>query len=336
MRLVQLHHARLGRRTALVDHESLVLLDKAYPSLYDLVWEAITAGTRIRELIGHHLEADRLSYDQVYSGQDDWDILPSFDHAHDPMHCLVSGTGLTHRKSAEDRASMHSKSAEGNKLSDSMKMYLWGEEGGKPDSGRPGVQPEWFYKGNGNVLRGHRATLEIPSYALDGGEEPEIAGVYVIDPEGIPVRVGMTMANEFSDHVMEQQNYLYLAPSKLRQCAIGPELILGAEFSHVEGSVQISRNGELLWKGPVRTGEAHITHSLDNLEYHHFKYPQHRVPGQVHIHFFGACGLSFSDGIRLQDGDEISISMKGYGRPLKNTVMQIDGQPPAPIIRTLL
>jgi hypothetical protein len=185
------------------------------------------------------------------------------------------------------------------------------------------VQPEWFYKGNGTVLKGHLAALEIPPYAMDGGEEPEIAGVYVIDPNGIPVRVGMTVANEFSDHVMEQQNYLFLAPSKLRQCAIGPELVIQPEFGDVEGKVEILREGSSLWSRDIRTGESHITHSLENLEHHHFKYPQHRIPGQVHIHFFGAFGLSFSEGVLLRDGDEMLVSMEGFGRPLRNTVRRL-------------
>ena len=35
------------------------------------------------------------------------------------------------------------------------------------------------------------------------------------------------LSNEFSDHVMERQNYLYLAHSKLRSCSFGPELLVG-------------------------------------------------------------------------------------------------------------
>jgi hypothetical protein len=233
---------------------------------------------------------------------------------------MVSGTGLTHKTSAENRSEMHRKVKDEEALSDSMRMYLMGEDGGKPEKGMVGVQPEWFYKGNGNVLKGHSSPLSIPVYALDGGEEPEIAGVYVVDPQGNPVRIGLTQGNEFSDHEMEQLNYLYLAPSKLRQCAIGPELVIGAKFSDIEGTVTIERERKMLWNMTVRTGEANSTHSLDNLEYHHFKYAQHRIPGQVHIHFFGTSGLSYNAGIRLKDGDEMIISLKGFGRPLRNMV----------------
>jgi hypothetical protein len=305
---------------ALVQPKSLQLLDGRYTSLYDLAWSALLEKRSLSALAEQHKTGERLYYEAVYTGRDPWKILPSFDHPRDPMHCLVSGTGLTHRASAENRASMHAKMASGLGLTDSMKMYLMGEEGGKPPQGKTGVQPEWFYKGNGSILRGHMDDLEIPSFALDGGEEAEIAGVYIVDSKGLPVRVGMTLANEFSDHVMEQQNYLYLAPSKLRNCAIGPELVVSPDFSEVKGLVTLSREGATLWEKEVYTGEKNITHSLANLEYHHFKYAQHRLPGQVHIHFYGTGGLSFGDGICLRQGDAMTIAMEGFGRPLINTV----------------
>ena len=55
-----------------------------------------------------------------------------------------------------------------------------------------------------------------------------------IDRKGHPVRIGFTTANEFSDHVMEKKNYLYLAPSKLRGCAIGPELLIDDFFDQYQ------------------------------------------------------------------------------------------------------
>ena len=38
-----------------------------------------------------------------------------------------------------------------------------------------GVQPEWFYKGDGSCIVGTGAPLLSPDFALDGSEEPEIA-----------------------------------------------------------------------------------------------------------------------------------------------------------------
>jgi hypothetical protein len=199
-----------------------------------------------------------------------------------------------------------------------MRMYLAGLEGGRPEPGKIGVSPEWFYKGCGTILCAHGEPLVAPPFAGDGGEEPEVAGMYVIDDARRPRRVGMAMANEFSDHVLEKQNYLYLAHSKLRTCSIGPELVLDPDFSAVPGTVSVERGGGVIWSQPIATGEAKMSHTLENLEYHHFKYDAHRRPGDVHIHFFGADAFSFGAGIRLQHGDVMVVAFEGFGRPLRN------------------
>jgi hypothetical protein len=214
-------------------------------------------------------------------------------------------------------------------------MYQWGVEGGRPAPGSIGAQPEWFYKGNGHVLRGHNEPLEVPAFADDGGEEPEIAGAYVIDWAGAPRRVGMTIGNEFSDHQMERKNYLYLAPSKLRNCALGPELILDPDFSDVRGVVRFERAGETLWSKPLATGTANMCHSLANMEHHHFKYPQHCEPGDVHIHFFGAGAFSFGEGIALEHGDVMDICFDGFGRPLRNPIRIASSEPRLVEVRPL-
>src|SRR6185437_319860 len=125
------------------------------------------------------------------------------------VYDLASGTGLTHLGSAKNRQAMHSASQA--ELNDSMKIFKWGVEGGKPAPRKIGIAPEWFYKGNGTILRAHGQPLDVPSYAEDGGEEAEIAGIYFIDANGMPRRIGMATGNEFSDHKFEKKNYLNLA-----------------------------------------------------------------------------------------------------------------------------
>lgn len=315
MRLVQLSHLRSDRRIALVREPSLILLHK-YGSVYELVREAIERNVPLNEFIGSNLSDEQLDYDPIYRQESEWQLLPSFDNPENPFGCLVSGTGLTHKNSAFNRQVMH-QLEEGN-ITDSMRMYQWGVEGGSPGKGLIGAQPEWFYKGSGHILRGHGQSLEIPSFGDDGGEEPEIAGVYIVDKEGRPRRIGFTIGNEFSDHVMEKKNYLYLAPSKLRSCAIGPELVIDTDFSDIDGSVRILRHGKTLWHKPIKTGEQNMAHSLENLEHHHFKYPAHRIPFQTHVHFFGADAFSFGDKIQLQADDVMEIEWKGFGRALQN------------------
>lgn len=311
--LVQLQHPARGRAVARVEGNCLRLCAGA-SSVYELAHLALNAGATLRETMDRCAGETLLDYDAIYEGRSEWRLLPPIDHPEDSARCLITGTGLTFLRSAESRDAMHA----GGRASDSIVMYRWGVEGGRPAPGQIGVMPEWFYKGTGAILRAQNEPLVVPEFAEAGGEEPEIAGVYVIDPQGTPRRLGLTAGNEFSDHVVEEKNYLYLAHSKLRTCSLGPELILDAPFSSLQGRVTIRRGGAVLWQREFLTGEEHMCHSLANLEHHHFRYPQHRRPGDVHIHFFGAAVFSSGEGLHLTDGDEMEISYAGYGRPLRN------------------
>jgi hypothetical protein len=244
-------------------------------------------------------------------------VLPPLTHD-DAAHCIITGTGLTHLGSASARDSMHKKLDGEAALTDSLRMFKAGLEGGKPAKGQAGVQPEWFYKGDGRWLVAPGAALPKPSFALDGGEEPELAGLYMIDAKGRPVRLGFAIGNEYSDHVTERQNYLLLAHSKLRHCSIGPEMISGAIPSNIEGMSRILRKGKTIWEKPFLTGEGNMSHTIANLEYHHFKYDAFRIPGDVHIHFFGTATLSIADGIATEDGDVFEIEAKPFGAALRN------------------
>src|SRR5690606_34235881 len=79
----------------------------------------------------------------------------------------------------------------------------------------------------------------------------------------------------------------------------------------------------VVWEKPFLTGEANMCHSLENLEYHHFKYAAHRRPGDVHLHFFGTATLSFADGVRTQPGDVFEIDLPELGAPLRNTLRSV-------------
>jgi hypothetical protein len=256
-----------------------------------------------------------LAYDRI---DGEGRLLPPLTHP-DDAHCHVTGTGLTHLGSAESRNAMHKKLAEAHALTDSMKMFQMGLEGGKPALGHVGVAPEWFYKGDGAIVRASGQDIEMPEFALDGGDETEIVGLYVIAGDGTPWRVGFALGNEFSDHVTEQQNYLYLAHSKLRACSVGPALRVGALPSHVGGHTRLRDTaGKVRWEKPFLSGETNMSHTIANLEHHHFKYALFRRPGDVHLHFFGAATLSFSDGIRVQPGERWEIESADFGPPLVN------------------
>ena len=315
-RLVQLKN-NTNRAVALVDEPNLVLINN-FSSVYEMALKAIDTGTALKTVIEQNLSANKINYDEVYNGSSEWHLLPVFDHPENPMNCIVSGTGLTHKSSAMSRQAMHQ---DGDvKPTDSLVVYQWGVEGGNPEPGKIGVQPEWFYKGTGHTLKAHGQPLEVPSYGNDGGEEPEVAALYVVDKNGKPYRVGFCTGNEFSDHVMEKKNYLYLAPSKLRQCSIGPELVIDADFDELQGKVSVSRGNETLWESVATTGEKNMAHSLANLEYHHFKYEGHRMPLQAHVHYLGTNAFSYSIKLLLQHNDLMTVQWDGMGRALQNPI----------------
>lgn len=334
MQLIQFEAASGQRRVGIVDADRVTILN-ATTSVRELALGAIRAGR------GLAAEAEiRGTADGTESLNDLLDhnrVLAPLDH-HDPHHCLISGTGLTHTGSASTRDSMHQGATAADDeaaLTDSMKIFRLGMEGGRPAPGQPGAQPEWFYKGDGRIVTRPGGTLPAPAFGEDLGEEPEIAGLYVIADDGTPYRVGYALGNEVSDHVTERRNYLYLAHSKLRYCAYGPVLLTGDLPQAVEGTSRIRRDGRILWEKPFLSGEAHMCHSLENLEYHHFKYAQFRAPGDVHIHFFGTATLSFADDVRTRPGDQFEISAPVFGPPLTNTIGEADAPLPPGGVRTV-
>jgi hypothetical protein len=327
-RIVQLTNGTL-RRVALIDEPHLHLLrDSA--STHALASTALDTGRALAELVVERATDEALLYDDVYEGRSSWKLLPPIDHPVEPARCLVSGTGLTHLGSAKDRDAMHDLQ-NSDAATDSIRMFRDGLAGGKPAIGTVGAAPEWFYKGPGTMLRAHGEPLVVPGFAEDGGEEAEVAGCYIVDRDGTPWRVGLVIGNEFSDHVFERRNYLNLAGSKLRTAAIGPELVLEAAFDSIPGEVRIERGGQAIWSRAIATGDSEMSHSLRNIEHHHFKFSAHRRPGDVHVHFFGAHSLSFGAGIALADGDVMCVRFDGFGRALRN-VVRVDARDDRPIV----
>jgi hypothetical protein len=282
-------------------------------SVYTLASEAVSANMTLSALLDKRGYGEEIDLTEALRHKR---ILAPVDHS-DSARVLLTGTGLTHLGSADARDRMHAK-AHSADASDSMKMFRMGLEGGKPSAGQPGVQPEWFYKGDGRSIVAPESPLLSPEFAADAGEEPELAGIYLIGADGTPCRLGFALANEFSDHVMERTNYLYLAHSKLRCASLGPELLVGELPADIRGTARIVRGGQTIWEKPFLTGEANMSHHVRNLEHHHFKYDLFRRPGDLHVHFFGTATLSFSDGIKARPGDVFEIEAQPFLLPLRN------------------
>ena len=313
MRLAQFIDEK-GKRALAVTARGESRLVRGASATVDLARKALEAGVSIRKWI-----ADRGVGKPVHLKRalKEKRILPPIDHK-DPAHVWVTGTGLTHLGSAEGRDQMHKDLADPSKLTELDADVQTRARAGKPKRGETGAQPEWFYKGDGSILVPPEGTIASPSFALDGGEEPEIVGLYLIDDAGRPVRIGFALGNEFSDHLTERENYLWLAHSKLRPASIGPELLVGELPADVQGVSRIRRGKEIIWEKPFLSGEQNMAHTIANLEAHHFKYPLFRRPWDVHIHFFGTATLSFSAGVATRKGDEFEIESELFGLPLRN------------------
>lgn len=327
IRLLQ-HRAANGTLSVVLADQGAAHVLLGVVQVRDLAERAIAAGISLADAAQGCAKGREIDLEQELAAGN---IIAPIAHA-DPAHLLMTGTGLTHLGSAEGRDKMHRDAAAAAHQTDSMRMFLEGLEGGKPAPGAVGQQPEWFYKGDGSQLVGPGQALEMPSFAQDGGEEPELAGIYLIGPDGTPFRLGFTLANEFSDHVTERHNYLWLAHSKLRQAALGPELLIGQSPTDVRGTSRIVRDGKVLWEKPFLSGEDNMSHALANLEHHHFKYAQFRRPGDIHVHFFGTATLSFSDGIRTEAGDVFEIEAAPFSLPLRNPLARAaDGDVPVAV-----
>lgn len=313
LRLVQLMLGDGGRAVAAAQDGPARLVQDA-STTYGLAQEAIKAGCSLADIIAAHGLGESID---LAAAASEARLLAPLDHP-DTAHFLVTGTGLTHLGSAEGRDKMHRDLADPAKQTDSMKIFKAGLAGGKPPPGAQGVQPEWFYKGDGSTVTAPGQPLVSPAFARDGGEEPEMVGLYVIGPDGAPFRLGFALGNEFSDHVTERENYLYLAHSKLRPCSFGPELLVGELPGDVRGVSRIRRQGVTVWEKPFLSGEDHMSHSLRNLEAHHFKYGLFRRPGDAHAHFLGTATASFADGFRAEPHDVFEIEASPFTMMLRN------------------
>lgn len=143
MRLIQFEDPQGQRQVGCVDGAQIQVV-RDTRSTRELALSAIRNGISLRDEVARRGTDAGPLYAEL---QDTARVLPPLDHE-DPAHCLVSGTGLTHLGSAATRDQMHQQADQGTAaMTDTMRIFKWGLEGGKPPAGQPGAQPEWFYKG---------------------------------------------------------------------------------------------------------------------------------------------------------------------------------------------
>jgi hypothetical protein len=324
-RLVQFRTKDGARAVAALGNDTRGHAVQGVTTTYELARKAIAAKASLEAIVAKLGLGEAVDIRQALA---EGRVLAPLDHP-DPAHLVVTGTGLTHLGSAEGRDAMHSKLSGSEGLTDSMKMFKHGLENGKPAPGAQGFQPEWFYKGDGSSVTAPEAAFASPAFAQDGGEEPEIVGLYIIGDDGQPYRLGFALGNEFSDHVTEKFNYLWLAHSKLRPCSFGPELLTGALPAAITGRSRVRRGNDVIFDKPFLSGEDNMSHTIANLEAHHFKYEGFCRPGDVHVHFFGTATLSFSAGIKTEPGDVFEIEADAFLFPLRNALGAAPARPAA-------
>ena len=138
MHLVQFELPNGERRVGVVDNGQVREVEDAR-SVRDLALAAIEAGGSLEQQVQSLGLGASHDYAQLLK---DLRILPPLDHP-DPAHMLVSGTGLTHLGSASARDKMHQHDGQVEAgMTDTMKIFKWGLEGGKPAQGQVGAQPE--------------------------------------------------------------------------------------------------------------------------------------------------------------------------------------------------
>src|SRR5262252_7488216 len=182
MRLVQYRDATGARKVGLVTEDGNHLRPlQGVATVYELAEMATGQGGGLTRLAESKAGSERVDYAALLK---EGRVLAPIDHA-EPARFWVTGTGLTHIGSAAARNKMHEVTHGSNApLSDSMKIFRMGIEGGKPGAGRIGVQPEWFYKGIGTEIVAPEAPMPLPAFALAGAEEPEVVGLYLVDADG--------------------------------------------------------------------------------------------------------------------------------------------------------
>ncbi len=176
MRIVQYLDESNARRVAVAEAGRFLQVIERFSRVYDLCIAAIRENRSLESLVRSNLSDETIDYDRVIEEKR---VLTPLDHP-DEARCIVSLTGLTHLGSAKSRDEMHlASSASQESSTDSLRMFRLGVAGGKPKKGEAGAQPEWAYKGDGRCIVPPEYPLTQPAFAEDGGEEAEIAALYI-------------------------------------------------------------------------------------------------------------------------------------------------------------
>lgn len=137
LRLVQYRDNGGHRAVAALDDDGRARRLEGVSSIYELASAALRGGVPLAAAIDPACSDHVVDIAELEAAGR---LLAPIDHP-DPAHVYLTGTGLTHLGSAEGRDRMHREASGGN-VTDSMRMFLMGLDGGKPADCAEGVQPE--------------------------------------------------------------------------------------------------------------------------------------------------------------------------------------------------
>jgi hypothetical protein len=181
-------------------------------------------------------------------------------------------------------------------------------------------QPNWFFKGLGDILKVPGEPLRVPSGPLALTEEAEVVLVYVTDPAGVPRYAGYTFGNDLTDIGRFKRHAGHLSYAKLCDAGVAPWLFLDAPPDHVTGRVTITRDGAPAWQGAFTTGTKALHYELPGMLSELFSYRTLSHPGRIHYVYLGADRSSFHSGFTMADRDVIEMEFDTHGVRLAHTV----------------
>ena len=176
---------------ALVEEPHLRVLDGCIPCLSSRS-RAMRIGMKLSGWCEERLTGERLDYDLIYNGRSEWRLLPPIDHPDEPAAAWSPEPG-SHIWAARATAN-RCMPWPTNEMTDSMKMFRWGRRRRPSGAGANRRRAGVVLQGQRRRCCGRTAAPRVPGYAEDGGEEAEIAGIYLIGPDGTPSSPGMAAA----------------------------------------------------------------------------------------------------------------------------------------------
>ena len=174
-------------------------------------------------------------------------------------------------------------------------------------------RPELFFKSVAWRVVGTGEPIGVRSDSAINAPEPEIALVC----NSFGEIVGVTICNDVSSRSIEGENPLYLPQAKVYagSCALGPGFVpidQIPDIYNLEISVEVKRDGEVIWDGVTSTKEMHRTfEDLVKYLFLHMAFPQGVILST-------GTGLVPSMSFNLSTEDEVTVGIQRIGTLVNN------------------